>query len=62
MAAAVDPGFDIGVLATMLDSLSRFSDEEIPAVIDSDIGAVRDSSAHGRSSCGSRHGVAGGVS
>jgi Nucleotidyl transferase AbiEii toxin, Type IV TA system len=42
LAAAVDAGFDIGVLATMLDSLTRFSDQEIPVPVDTDIGAMRE--------------------
>lgn len=29
-AAQIDPGFDPAVLATMIGSLSRFSDDEIP--------------------------------
>ena len=30
-AVAIDPGFDVGVLAEMMRTLARFSDEEIPA-------------------------------
>lgn len=41
LAATVDAGFDIGVLAIMLDSLARFSDQEIPAPADADVRAVR---------------------
>jgi hypothetical protein len=41
MADAVDPGFDIGVLATMLDSLARFSDRDIPLPAGTDVSAVR---------------------
>lgn len=39
LAAAFDAGFDRAVLADMLDSLARFTDEEIPAP---DPAAVRD--------------------
>lgn len=39
LAAAFDAGFDVAVFTDMLDSLSRFTDEEIPA---SDPAAVRD--------------------
>jgi hypothetical protein len=31
LAAAVDPGFDQFMFADMLDSLARFTDDEIPA-------------------------------
>ncbi len=31
LAAAVDAGFDVDVFADMLDSLSHFTDDEIPA-------------------------------
>lgn len=40
LAAAVDAGFDIDVFTQMLDSLSRFTDDEIPAP-DGDAAAVR---------------------
>jgi hypothetical protein len=40
LAAAVDAGFDVEVFADMLDSLSRFTDDEIPAS-DGDAPAVR---------------------
>lgn len=39
-AAEVDLGFDHGVLATMLQSLDRFSDDELP-VEPIDVGAMR---------------------
>ena len=42
LAAAVDAGFDIGVLATMLDSLARFSDQEVPVPTDTDVSAMRE--------------------
>jgi hypothetical protein len=42
LAAAEDAGFDIGVLATMLDSLSRFTDQEIPVPADTDVRAIRE--------------------
>jgi hypothetical protein len=42
LAGAVDPGFDVGVLATMLNSLARFSDEEIPVPTDTDVTTVRE--------------------
>lgn len=32
LAATVDAGFDIGIFADMLESLSRFHDDEIPAL------------------------------
>ncbi len=40
LAAAVDAGFDVGVFAEMLDSLARFTDDEIPTA-DGDASAVR---------------------
>jgi Nucleotidyl transferase AbiEii toxin, Type IV TA system len=42
LAAMVDRGFDVGVLATMLNSLTRFSDQEIPVPLDADVSAVRE--------------------
>jgi hypothetical protein len=42
LAAVVDSGFDTGVLATMLNSLARFDDQEIPVPADTDVSAVRD--------------------
>jgi hypothetical protein len=42
MGPAVDPGFVVGVLATMLDSLARFCDQEIPVPADTDVGAMRE--------------------
>jgi hypothetical protein len=41
LAAAVDAGFGIVVLATMLDTLARFSDQEFPVPTDTDTRAVR---------------------
>jgi hypothetical protein len=46
LAAAVDAGFDIAVLATMLDSLARFSDQEVPLSADTDVGALREILPH----------------
>jgi hypothetical protein len=42
LAAAVDQGFDLAVLATMLTSLARFTDEEIPIPGDTDASVVRE--------------------
>ena len=42
LAAATDAGFDTGVIADMLESHARFTDEEIPAP---DVSAVRDFAA-----------------
>ncbi len=33
-AVSIDPGFDLGVLAQMIQTLGRFSDDEIPAPAD----------------------------
>lgn len=41
LAAAVDPGFEVSTFADMLDSLQRFSDEEIPVPLAEDVAAVR---------------------
>jgi hypothetical protein len=41
LAAAVDAGFDVGVLAVMIDSLGRFTDEEIPVPLE-DVSVVRE--------------------
>jgi hypothetical protein len=40
LAARVDAGFDVGVFVDMLDSLARFTDDEIPA-LDGDPASVR---------------------
>lgn len=40
LAAVVDAGFDVAIFADMLDSLARFTDDEIPAA-DGDAPAVR---------------------
>jgi hypothetical protein len=42
MARAVDPGFEVRVLATMLDSLARFTDVEIPVPTNGDVAALRE--------------------
>jgi hypothetical protein len=42
LAVAVDRGFDVGVLTTMLNSLARFSDQEIPVPADTDVSIVRE--------------------
>jgi hypothetical protein len=42
LAAAIDAGFDVGVLAVMIDSLGRFTDEEIPVPLEVDVGVVRE--------------------
>jgi hypothetical protein len=46
LASAVDTGFDRGVLATMLDSLARFADDEIPVEADVDVRVVREFFRH----------------
>jgi hypothetical protein len=40
-AAEIDPGFDLEVFATMLGSLDRFTDAELP-VGDADVAALRE--------------------
>jgi hypothetical protein len=40
-AAHLDPGFDSDVLATMIGSLTRFDDDEIP-IASADVAALRD--------------------
>jgi hypothetical protein len=42
IAGAVDPGCDVSVLVTMLDSLAPSSDQEIPVPAATDVSAVRE--------------------
>ena len=42
LATADDAGFEVDVLAVMIDSLARFTDEEVPVPGDADVAALRE--------------------